>query len=127
MVGLHSSPSVCMGTYAPSHNTVGAGGGAGVGPAAKIVSTPCAIGPDTARPGGCRSREPGARRPRRRSATRLVVARNLVNLKSVAKGYASRSVLDDVTLGVSEGDRIGIVGTNGAGKSTLLRLIAGSE
>ena len=56
-----------------------------------------------------------------------MVARNLVNLKSVAKGYASRSVLDDVTLGVSEGDRIGIVGANGAGKSTLLRLIAGSE
>ena len=50
-----------------------------------------------------------------------------MNLKSVAKGYTSRSVLLDVTLGVSEGDRIGIVGANGAGKSTLLRLIAGRE
>jgi ATP-binding cassette subfamily F protein uup len=57
----------------------------------------------------------------------LIAARNLVNLKSVAKGYGSRSVLQDVTLGVNEGDRIGVVGDNGAGKSTLARLIAGAE
>ena len=54
-------------------------------------------------------------------------ARNLVNLKSVDKGYASRTVLQDVTLGISAGDRIGIVGRNGDGKSTLLRLIAQLE
>jgi len=53
--------------------------------------------------------------------------RNLVNLKAVTKGYGSRSVLDDVTLGVAAGERIGIVGENGNGKSTLLRLIAGLE
>ncbi len=53
--------------------------------------------------------------------------RNLVNLKSVEKGYGSRSVLHDVTLGVSAGERIGVVGQNGGGKSTLLRLIAGVE
>jgi ATP-binding cassette subfamily F protein uup len=53
--------------------------------------------------------------------------RNLVNLKDVDKGYASRSVLRDVTLGVSAGDRIGIVGRNGDGKSTLLALISGAE
>ena len=55
------------------------------------------------------------------------VARNLVNLKDAAKGYAARTVLRDVTLGVSEGDRIGVVGRNGDGKSTLLALIAGTE
>jgi ATP-binding cassette subfamily F protein uup len=54
-------------------------------------------------------------------------ARNLVNLKSVDKGYGSRSVLRDVTLGVNAGDRIGIVGRNGDGKSTLLALIAEAE
>src|SRR5918992_1370927 len=53
--------------------------------------------------------------------------RNLVNLSGVAKGYAARSVLRDVTLGVAAGDRIGVVGRNGDGKSTLLRLIAGVE
>jgi ATP-binding cassette subfamily F protein uup len=57
----------------------------------------------------------------------MAVARNLVNLKSVDKGYGSRSVLHDVTLGVSAGDRIGIVGRNGDGKSTLLALISGAE
>jgi ATP-binding cassette subfamily F protein uup len=54
-------------------------------------------------------------------------ARNLVNLKSVGKGYGSRTVLDDVTLGIAAGDRIGVVGRNGDGKTTLLRLIAGLE
>jgi ATP-binding cassette subfamily F protein uup len=53
--------------------------------------------------------------------------RNLVNLKDVEKGYGSRSVLGGVTLGVSAGDRIGVVGANGGGKSTLLRLVAGVE
>ena len=53
--------------------------------------------------------------------------RNLVNLNGVGKGYASRTVLREVTLGVSAGERIGVVGRNGDGKSTLLRLIAGVE
>ena len=53
--------------------------------------------------------------------------RNLVNLKDVDKGYGSRSVLRGVTLGVSAGDRIGIVGANGDGKSTLLALVSGAE
>jgi ATP-binding cassette subfamily F protein uup len=55
------------------------------------------------------------------------IARNLVNLKDVDKGYGSRSVLRGLTLGIAEGDRIGVVGRNGDGKSTLLRLIAGLE
>jgi len=54
-------------------------------------------------------------------------ARNLLNLKAVEKGYGSRSVLHDITLGISAGERIGVVGRNGDGKSTLLRLIAGAE
>jgi ATP-binding cassette subfamily F protein uup len=53
--------------------------------------------------------------------------RNLLNLKAVEKGYGSRSVLRDLTLGVSAGERIGVVGQNGGGKSTLLRLIAGVQ
>ncbi len=57
----------------------------------------------------------------------MAAHRNLVNLKAVGKGYGSRTVLDDVTLGVAAGERIGIVGRNGDGKSTLMRLIAGVE
>ncbi len=53
--------------------------------------------------------------------------RNLVNLSAVAKGYGSRTVLRDVTLGIAAGEHIGVVGANGEGKSTLLRLIAGLE
>jgi len=60
-------------------------------------------------------------------AAMAAAPRNLVNLKSVGKGYGSREVLDDVTLGVNAGDRIGIVGLNGGGKSTLLKLIGGLE
>ncbi len=54
-------------------------------------------------------------------------ARNLLNLNGVGKGYGSRVVLGDITLGVSAGERVGVVGANGGGKSTLLRLIAGVE
>jgi ABC transport system ATP-binding/permease protein len=57
----------------------------------------------------------------------MSAARNLLNMKAADKGYASRSVLLDVTLGVSAGQRIGVIGRNGDGKSTLLRLIAGVE
>jgi ABC transport system ATP-binding/permease protein len=57
----------------------------------------------------------------------MAATRNLLNLKGVAKGYGSRSVFSDITLGVSAGERIGVVGANGGGKSTLLRLIAGAE
>ncbi len=57
----------------------------------------------------------------------MAAPRNLVNLKAVGKGYGSRRVLEDVTLGIAAGDRIGVVGRNGDGKSTLLKLIAQRE
>jgi ABC transport system ATP-binding/permease protein len=50
---------------------------------------------------------------------------NLVSLEKAAKAYGPRVLLDDVSLGVSERDKIGIVGRNGAGKSTLLALLGG--
>jgi ABC transport system ATP-binding/permease protein len=52
---------------------------------------------------------------------------NLISLEKVAKAYAHRRLLDGVSLGVSAGDRIGVVGRNGAGKSTLLALLAGTD
>ncbi|TDD98873.1 ABC-F family ATP-binding cassette domain-containing protein [Jiangella asiatica] len=53
--------------------------------------------------------------------------RNLINLESASLAYGTRHILDGVSLGVAEGDRIGIVGRNGSGKSTLLRVLAGLE
>jgi ATPase subunit of ABC transporter with duplicated ATPase domains len=52
---------------------------------------------------------------------------NIVNLDRVAKQYASGVLFDDVSLGLDDSDRVGVVGLNGAGKSTLLRLITGAE
>jgi ABC transport system ATP-binding/permease protein len=50
---------------------------------------------------------------------------NLVNLEAVSKSYGIRPLLSDVSLGVDEGDRIGVVGLNGGGKTTLLEVLAG--
>ncbi len=52
---------------------------------------------------------------------------NLVNLERVSKAYGVRSLLTDVSLGVSAGERIGIVGRNGDGKTTLLEVMTGLE
>ncbi|MBN9630414.1 MAG: ABC-F family ATP-binding cassette domain-containing protein, partial [Actinobacteria bacterium] len=50
---------------------------------------------------------------------------HLLGAESLHLEYPTRVVFDSVTLGVSEGDRIGVVGRNGDGKSTLLSLLAG--
>jgi ATP-binding cassette subfamily F protein uup len=55
------------------------------------------------------------------------VARNLVNIEEVSKAFDIKALLERVSLGVSEGDRIGIVGRNGSGKSTLMKIIAAIE
>jgi ATP-binding cassette subfamily F protein uup len=52
---------------------------------------------------------------------------NLVNLESVSKSYGTTTVLDAVSLGIADGERIGVVGRNGGGKTTLLRTITGVE
>ena len=50
-----------------------------------------------------------------------------MNIEEVSKAFDIRPLLSQVSLGVSEGDRIGIVGRNGSGKSTLMKIIAGVE
>jgi ATP-binding cassette subfamily F protein uup len=55
------------------------------------------------------------------------MARNIVNLEEVSKAFDIKELLISVSLGVSEGDRIGIVGRNGSGKSTLMKIMADFE
>ncbi len=53
---------------------------------------------------------------------------NIVNLDRVSKGYGPvGQLLTEVSVGLDETDRVGVVGLNGAGKSTLLRLLAHAE
>ena len=49
---------------------------------------------------------------------------HLLNVEAVAVAHAARTLLDAVSLGFDDGDRVGVVGRNGAGKSTLLRILA---
>ncbi len=52
---------------------------------------------------------------------------NILSLDRVAKGYPSGQLLREVSLGLDEADRVGVVGLNGAGKTTLLRLLTRAE
>lgn len=52
---------------------------------------------------------------------------NLINLEKVTVGYRTRTLLDAVSLGVEEGDVIGVVGRNGDGKTTLLKILTGVQ
>ena len=53
--------------------------------------------------------------------------RVLLQLNSIHKSYGPDVILDDVTLSVNEGQKIGVIGRNGAGKSTLCKIITGHE
>ncbi len=52
---------------------------------------------------------------------------NLLNLERVSKAHGTTVLLDEVSLGVASGERIGIVGRNGGGKTTLLEVLTGRE
>jgi ATP-binding cassette subfamily F protein uup len=52
---------------------------------------------------------------------------NILSLENVSKNYGFRPLFENVTLGLEDRDKIGIIGANGSGKTTLLKLIAGIE
>ena len=57
----------------------------------------------------------------------MVMKMNLLNVEKMSKSYTEKVLFDQVTLGINEGDKIGVIGINGTGKSTLLKIIAGLE
>ena len=52
---------------------------------------------------------------------------NLLTIEEMSKSYSERILIDKVSLGISDGDKIGLIGVNGTGKSTFLKIIAGFE
>ncbi|ARU59930.1 ABC transporter [Tumebacillus avium] len=52
---------------------------------------------------------------------------NLVSVIGLTKTYGEKVLFQDLTFGIDNGDRIGLIGVNGTGKSTLLKAIAGVE
>ena len=52
---------------------------------------------------------------------------NLMTLENISKSYSEKVLLKDISLGINEGEKIGIIGVYGTGKSTLLKIIAGAE
>ena len=52
---------------------------------------------------------------------------NILVLENVTKTMGERTLFHTVSLGIQEGDKIGVIGINGTGKTTLLKMIAGLE
>lgn len=52
---------------------------------------------------------------------------HILSLENISKSYGEKKLLDNISFGIDESDKIGIIGINGTGKSTLLKIIAGIE
>ena len=52
---------------------------------------------------------------------------NLLSAENIKKSYSEKQLLNNINLGINEGDKIGLIGINGTGKSTFLKILAGVE
>ena len=53
--------------------------------------------------------------------------KSFLQIENLTKSFGDRVLFSDVTFGIYEGDKIGLIAKNGSGKTTLLRIIAGEE
>jgi ATP-binding cassette subfamily F protein uup len=52
---------------------------------------------------------------------------NLLSAEKISKSYSEKALFSQISLGINEGEKIGVIGINGTGKSTLLKVMAGIE
>jgi len=52
---------------------------------------------------------------------------NILTAENLTKSYGEKVLFEDISFGIDEGEKIGIIGVNGTGKSTLLKILAGKE
>jgi ATP-binding cassette subfamily F protein uup len=52
---------------------------------------------------------------------------NLITLENISKNYSEKKLLNNISLGINDGDKIGVIGINGTGKSTLLKIVGEIE
>ena len=52
---------------------------------------------------------------------------NLITLENISKSYSEKKLVENISLGINDKEKIGLIGVNGTGKSTLLKIIAGAE
>lgn len=50
---------------------------------------------------------------------------NLINIQNISKAFSEKKLIENISLGINEGDKIGLIGLNGTGKTTLLKIIGG--
>lgn len=52
---------------------------------------------------------------------------NLITAENISKSYSEKQLLNNINIGINDGDKIGLIGINGAGKTTLLKIISGND
>ncbi|MFR7896335.1 ATP-binding cassette domain-containing protein [Turicibacter sanguinis] len=50
-----------------------------------------------------------------------------MTIENISKSYSVKTLIDNISFGISEGEKIGIIGVNGTGKSTSFKIIAGRK
>lgn len=52
---------------------------------------------------------------------------NLITFENICKSYSEKKLIENLSFGINDGEKIGLIGVNGTGKSTLLKIVAGAE